>query len=83
MFTVVVNCCLKIIAVFYDALHGFREGWGTRTATLEANLEQQLARLAHETFSHFFMYVRKAHELLDRGRCLKILRVCGMCMDLK
>ena len=30
---------------FHDVLHGFREGHGTGTATLEANLLQQLAAM--------------------------------------
>ena len=30
---------------FHDALHGFREGRGTGTATLEAKLLQQLAAM--------------------------------------
>ena len=33
---------------FHDALHGFREGRGTGTATLEAKLLQQLAVMKEE-----------------------------------
>ena len=32
----------------HDALHGFREGRGTGTATLEAKLLQQLAAMMEE-----------------------------------
>ena len=32
----------------HDVLHGFREGRGTRTATLEAKLLQQLAAMREE-----------------------------------
>ena len=34
--------------MFHDALHGFREGRGTGTATLEAKLLQQLAAMREE-----------------------------------
>ena len=47
MFSVVVNCCLKRSFGFHDVLHGFIEGRGAGTATLEANLEQQMAGIAH------------------------------------
>ena len=38
--SVVVNCNLNRSVVLHDALHGFREGRGTRTAILEAKLDQ-------------------------------------------
>ena len=56
----VVNCRLKRGAVLHYALHGFREGRGTGTATLEANLAQQLAGLAHETLFKAFLDICKA-----------------------
>ena len=65
-----VNCCLKMIALFYNALHGFIEGQGTGTDTLEANLEQQLSGISHEPLFHVFLDFRKAYDSLDRGWCL-------------
>ena len=47
VFTVVLNLRLNNGVEFYDSLHVFREEHGTGTATLEAKLSQQLARLAH------------------------------------
>ena len=32
----------------HDDLHSFRQGQGTREATLEENLEQKLAGICHE-----------------------------------
>ena len=39
---VVINCWIKSSVVRHDALHGFRTGTTTATATLEAKLVQQL-----------------------------------------
>ena len=47
---------------------------GTGTATLEAKLAQQLARLAHYPLFEVFLHIRKVYESLDRGKCLEILR---------
>ena len=44
----VVNCRLKSTVTLHNALHGFRAGSVTGTATLETNLSPQLAGLAHE-----------------------------------
>ena len=50
VFSVVVDFRLKRSVVLHNTLHGFREGRGTGTAMLEANLVQQLVGLAHEPF---------------------------------
>ena len=60
--TVVANFRLKRIVVLHDVLHGFMEGRGTGTATLETKLAQQLARIAHGTLFQVFLDVRKAYE---------------------
>ena len=39
---------LTTAITYHDALHGFREGCGTGTATLEAKLLQQLAAMREE-----------------------------------
>ena len=67
----VVNCWLKISVVLNEALQGFREGRGMGTATLEANMAQQLAGLAHEPIFQVLLDVWKAYDLLDRERCLE------------
>ena len=76
--SIFVNCCLKRGVVLYDALHGFREGHGTGMATLEANLEQYLSGFAHEPLFQVFLDFLKAYNLLERGRCLEILRGYGL-----
>ena len=42
---VILNRRLTASTAFHKFLHGFRAGCGTGTATLEANLLQQLAAL--------------------------------------
>ena len=64
--------------VLYDALHGFRGGRITGTAKLEANLDQQLAGLAHDSLFQVFLEIHKAYDSLDRGRCLEVLLGYGM-----
>ena len=66
--SVVVNFRLKRSVVFHDALHGFREGQGIGTATLDAKLEQQLAGIAHEPLFQLLLDVCKAYDSMDRGR---------------
>ena len=53
---------------YHDALHGFRAGHGTGTATLEANLLQQLAALREEVLYMIFLDLTKAYDALDRSR---------------
>ena len=60
--------------MLHNTLHGSREGRGTGTATMDTNLEQQLAGLAHKPLFQVFLGVRKAYDLLDREQCLKRLR---------
>ena len=69
-----VNCRLKSNVVLYDALCGFREGRGVGTATLEANLVQQLAGLTHKPLFRVLLNVRRAYDSLYRGKCLELLR---------
>ena len=66
VFSVVVNCWLKISVVLHDALHGFREGRGAGTATLEANMAQYLAGIVHEPLFQVFLDVRKSYDSMDR-----------------
>ena len=47
-FIAVLNLRLKRGVEIHDSLHSYQEGWGTGTATLEANVDHQLAGFAHE-----------------------------------
>ena len=42
---VILNCRFTSSITYHDALHGFRAGRGTGTATLEVKLLQQLAAM--------------------------------------
>ena len=63
---------------FHDALHGFREGCGTGTATLEAKLLQKLATMREEVLYVIFLDLTKAYDALDRSRSLEILKGYGV-----
>ena len=63
---------------FHDALHGFREGRGTGTATLDAKLLQQLASMREEVLYVIFLDLTKAYDALDRLRSLEILKGYGV-----
>ena len=67
--------------MFYDTLHGFIEGGGG-AANLEAKLAQHLAGIAHKPLFQVFLDVCKAYYLIDRRRCLEILRGNGMGLKL-
>ena len=41
---------------------------------MEAKIAQQLAGIAHKPLSQVFLEAHKAYELLDRERCLELLR---------
>ena len=58
----------------HDALHRFREGRSTGTATLEAKLLQQLADMREEVLFVIFLDLTKAYDALDRSRSLEILK---------
>ena len=75
VFALVVNFRIKGSVVLCDALHGFRtgRGTGTGTTTLESNLDQHLAGIAHEPIFQVFLYVRKAYDFLYWERCLELL----------
>ena len=71
--TSMVNCRLERRFVFHDALHRLIEGWGTGMSTLEANLYQQLAGLAHEPLFQVFLEISKAYDSLEMVHYLDML----------
>ena len=72
--TAVVNCWLNQRVVLHNALNGFRAGWGTGMAILEAKLDQQLAGLAHNLLFQVFLDIHKFYDSLDRGQLLEVLK---------
>ena len=64
----ILNFRLTASITFQDLLHCFREGRGTGTVTLEANLLQQLAALREEFLYVIFLDLSKASYALCRSR---------------
>ena len=56
----IINRRFTSSITYHGALHGFRAGRGTGTATLEAQLLQQLAALRDEVLYVIFMDLTKA-----------------------
>ena len=73
-----LNHQLTASITFHDFLHGFREGCGMGTATLEAKLLQQLAALREYILYVIFMNLHKVYDALDRSRCLELLEIYGV-----
>ena len=58
---------------YRNALHDFRAGRGTGTATLEAKLLQHITAMREEDLYVIFLDLTKVYNALDRSRCLEIL----------
>ena len=61
----------------HDCLHGFRKKRDCGTGIMEAKLVQQLAFAEQCPLFGIFIYLKKAYDVMDRGRCLEILRDAG------
>ena len=75
---VILHRRLTTVLQLHDALHGFREGRGTGTATLESKLLQQLTAMREEVLYVIFLDLTKAYDALDRSRSLEILKGYGV-----
>jgi hypothetical protein len=73
-----INARIQASVQFHDSLHGFRAERGTGTAIIEAKLAQQLALVAQVPFYEVFIDLKKAYDMVDRGRTLTILRQYGV-----
>ena len=73
----ILNLRFTSSITYHNALHGFRAGRGTGTATLKAKLLQQLAAMREEVLYVIFLDLTKAYDALDRSRCLEILEGYG------
>ena len=78
LMTLILHRRLTTGLQLHDALHGFREGRGTGTATLEAKLLQNLAAMRKEVLYMIFLDLTKACDALDRSRSLEILKGYGV-----
>ena len=63
---------------FHNCLHGFLSGRGTGTSTTEVKPVQQLAYLEQQPLFGIFVDLKKAHNAMDRGKCLDILEDYGV-----
>ena len=76
--TGILNCRLTKGIQFHDTLHGFFTGRGTGTASLEANLPQQLMDMRSEVLHEILLYLHKAYDDLYRDYCLENLAAHGV-----
>ena len=76
--TGVFNLCLTAAIQFHNILHVFRTGRGTRTASLEANLIQQLMEMRYELLYKIFLDLHKSYDTLYHDRYLNILAANGV-----
>jgi len=72
MVEVLMDKRLQVIQ-FHEGLHRFLTGRGTGTATIQAKLAQQLVYLHEEVLHEVFFDLKKAYDVMDRERCMKIL----------
>ena len=60
VYMAVEDCRLKRSVILHSALHDFKEGRGTGTATLEAKLVHKLGGIAHKPLFQVFLDVRRS-----------------------
>ena len=75
---VILNRRFTSSITYHDSLNCIRSVCGTGTATLEANLLQQLAAMREEVLYVIFLDLTKVYDALDRSRCLEILEGYGV-----
>ena len=85
VFTSMIYNCLCSATMIHDALHGFRQGWGTGTYTLKEKLALKLTGICHENLLQVFLDVRKAHkhDLIEWTRYMEVLKGYGLGSKLK
>ena len=66
----ILNQRLTAYISFHVLHHGFREGCGTGTTTLEAKLIQQLDTMREKVLYVIFLDPHKTYGALDREICL-------------
>ena len=63
---------------FHNTLYGFPTGRGTRNASFEAKLIQQLMTMREEVLYDIFLDIHKAYCSLYRDLCLDIFASYGV-----
>ena len=69
----IIDKMINNAVIFHDALHGFREWRGTRTAITELKISQELVSMYQDSLFLVFLDLRKAYDNLDHSRILKTL----------
>ena len=62
---------------FHKAIHGFRVGRSTMTATMILKLIMQYARRTTNPTYYVFLDLKKAYDTMDRKRTLEIIKAYG------
>ena len=73
----IINTWAKIAVKFHDILHGFYSNRGTRTATMELNMYQDMATINCEPLFLVLLYLGKAYNTLERRHLLQTLEGYG------
>ena len=71
-----IDARLKCVPL-HNALHGFRPERSCGTGIMEVKLAQQLTSLKQCPFYRIFLDLKKAYNMMDRERYLKMLRDVG------
>ena len=74
----IINFRISSSIQFHDAPHGFHTVRETGTATLKANLLQQLIAMREAVLRSIFLDLIKAYDALERELCLDILMGYGV-----
>ena len=74
MITTIINSHFRKAISIHAYLHGFRQGMGTVTVTVEVKMVQQMAGIFNKPLFQMFLDVKKAYNSLDRMRCMKIFQ---------
>ena len=73
MIASLLNHRITTAILLHDMLHGFRVGHRTGTATLKANLLQQLTAMREAVLFKVFLDLWKSYNALDQERALNLL----------
>ena len=68
MVTVILNRRFTAYITCHNSLHGFQEGHGKRTTTLEVKLIWKVTAMREEVLHAIFLDLHKAYDTLDRSR---------------
>jgi hypothetical protein len=74
----IINNRMADAIVFHKAIHGFRIGRSTMTATMILKLLMQHAQRTTKPTYYVFLDLKKAYDTMDRKRTLEILKAYGV-----